>query len=107
MQFEGSVASRGLCGMGWAGVHPRRHGLMRRPVVGAVDGDLAAGKMSPLVRFGTELGAQVVNGAAVIPYMVLAVGSAMQILPWPLAIASFLSLPWAIELVSPLSPWLP
>ena len=67
----------------------------------AVEGDLAAGKMSPLVRLGTKRASQVLNGAVALPYMMLAVGTAMGVLPWPLAIGSFGSLLWGMELVSP------
>ena len=60
--------------------------------------------MSPLVRLGTEGGAKVIDGMVVIPYMMLAIGTAMKLLPWPLAIASFASLPWAMKLVSSTAP---
>mmetsp|Transcript_29427 Transcript_29427/g.82976 ORF Transcript_29427/g.82976 Transcript_29427/m.82976 type:complete len:443 (+) Transcript_29427:148-1476(+) len=64
-----------------------------------IEGDLAAGKMSPLVRLGPERASRVLNGAVAVPYMMLAVGTALGILPWPLAIASFASMPWAMELI--------
>merc|ERR1712226_849384 len=47
---------------------------------------------------GTERGAEAINGIVALPYMVLAIGTAMGRIPWVLAVASFASLPWAMEL---------
>ncbi|CAH8256351.1 unnamed protein product [Arabidopsis lyrata] len=58
-----------------------------------VDGDLAVGKYSPLVRLGTEKGAFVVRWAIRLLYSMLLVLGLSRILPLPCTLMCFLTLP--------------
>ncbi|XP_019101512.1 PREDICTED: 2-carboxy-1,4-naphthoquinone phytyltransferase, chloroplastic-like isoform X2 [Camelina sativa] len=58
-----------------------------------VDGDLAVGKYSPLVRLGTEKGALFVRWAIRLLYSMLLVLGLTKILPLPCALMCFLTLP--------------
>ncbi|KAG7585132.1 UbiA prenyltransferase family [Arabidopsis thaliana x Arabidopsis arenosa] len=58
-----------------------------------VDGDLAVGKYSPMVRLGTEKGAFVVRWAIRLLYSMLLVLGLSRILPLPCTLMCFLTLP--------------
>lgn len=58
-----------------------------------IDGDLAVGKMSPLVRLGTEKGSQAVQTAVISIYTIIALLTALKALPLTCFAFSFLTLP--------------
>ncbi len=64
-----------------------------------VDDDLAAGKKSPIVRLGTQRGAQILAIAVVSLYVTIIAGTTLKIMPWQTLLALG-SLPWAIQLVN-------
>lgn len=65
-----------------------------------IDGDRAAGKMSPLVRLGPDRALQVLRATIAVPYLVLGVAAAVGWLPTACLVASAASLPSANNLLS-------
>jgi 2-carboxy-1,4-naphthoquinone phytyltransferase len=64
-----------------------------------VKDDLAAGKLSPIVRMGTKMGATVLGWSTVSIYLLTAIGVISKLFPVPTLLV-FLSLPLAIKLTS-------
>ncbi len=62
-----------------------------------VKDDLAAGKLSPIVRMGTEMGARVLQWSTVSIYMLTAIGAITKIFPIATLLV-FLSIPLALKL---------
>eukprot|EP01018_Ginkgo_biloba_P016685 Gb_39246 [translate_table: standard] len=58
-----------------------------------IDGDRDVGKMSPLVRIGTQRGSEVVRASVVALYSVLCIFAALKALPLTCALFPFLTLP--------------
>lgn len=65
-----------------------------------IDGDRAAGKMSPLVRLGPDRALQVLRVIVAVPYLVLGVAAIQQWLPTACLVASAASLPFAVNLLT-------
>ncbi|KAG1664632.1 hypothetical protein FOA52_011769 [Chlamydomonas sp. UWO 241] len=63
-----------------------------------IDGDIAAGKRSPLVRLGTERATAVLLAATTAPYVLLVAAAVEGVLPLALIPATALSLPSALAL---------
>lgn len=64
-----------------------------------IEGDIAAGKRSPLVRLGTSRGTLVLQAAVTAPYLIALAGAAAGQLPAAALVASVASLPAAHALV--------
>ncbi|BDA50723.1 probable UbiA prenyltransferase domain-containing protein 1 [Coccomyxa sp. Obi] len=64
-----------------------------------IDGDTAAGKMSPLVRLGPSRGYQVLRAGVLLTYLLLDVAAALSWLPLTCLFAQILSVPSAMALV--------
>jgi 2-carboxy-1,4-naphthoquinone phytyltransferase len=62
-----------------------------------VEDDLAAGKLSPIVRMGTEMGVKVLQWSTASIYMLTAIGVIINLFPVA-TLLIFLSLPFAIKL---------
>lgn len=58
-----------------------------------IEGDKSVGKLSPLVRLGTENGKQIVKIAVIGLYSLALVMAAMKLLPYPCAILTILTVP--------------
>lgn len=58
-----------------------------------IDGDLSVGKMSPLVRLGTEKGSKVVQAAVVSLYTIITLLTALKALPVTCFALSLLTVP--------------
>eukprot|EP00798_Chlamydomonas_sp_ICE-L_P016023 gene16023-22161_t len=64
-----------------------------------IEGDKAAGKISPLVRLGVEKGMQVLHGTVGVVYGTLVLCVALGYLPAPLLLSTALSVPMALNML--------
>ncbi|CAK0787294.1 hypothetical protein CVIRNUC_010512 [Coccomyxa viridis] len=64
-----------------------------------IEGDTAAGKMSPLVRLGTQRGYEVLRAAVIFLYMAIDAAAALQWLPLSCCLTQLLSVPAAMAML--------